>query len=174
MSAQFQGSSRKGARLRRACPAFTRAVSVGNFTRIPAGGEGRPGDGRILQTAHQELHHLLELPVPVAETLPRSMIRQNGRNFIFIPWATQPAAFRGSPLSLIGCRKRKFARIQKTAFHQACNPQMDCSHSGMQSTKTSSVSVHVRTTLPSRRSANCRTSRRNLAGFGKLRSLKPH
>jgi hypothetical protein len=47
--------------------AFTRAVSVGN-PRIPAGGEGRPGDGRSLQTADQELHHLLELPVSVAET----------------------------------------------------------------------------------------------------------
>ena len=37
-------------------------------TRIPTGGKRRPGDGRSLQTAHQELHHLLELPVSVAET----------------------------------------------------------------------------------------------------------
>jgi len=34
---------------------------------IPAGRERRPGDGGSLQAAHQELHHLLELSLPVAE-----------------------------------------------------------------------------------------------------------
>jgi hypothetical protein len=47
--------------------AFTRAVSIGNLREFLQA-EGRPGDGRSLQTAHQELHHLLELPVSVAET----------------------------------------------------------------------------------------------------------
>ena len=52
----------------RACPRLHARGLGRQSTRIPAGGEGRPGDGRGLQTAHQALHRLLELPVPVAKT----------------------------------------------------------------------------------------------------------
>src|SRR5271169_6914870 len=36
-------------------------------TGISTGGERGPGDGGSLQAAHQELHHLLELSLPVAK-----------------------------------------------------------------------------------------------------------
>ena len=36
-------------------------------TGISTGGERGPGDGGSLQAAHQKLHHLLELSLPVAK-----------------------------------------------------------------------------------------------------------
>src|SRR3984893_11610699 len=52
---------------------------------IPPGGKRRPGDGRSLQAAHQELHYLLELSLSVAEVgrdhgyrEPRGVSRRGG------------------------------------------------------------------------------------------------
>ena len=46
---------------------FTRAVSVGNPREFLQAEKEDQENGRSLQAAHQELHYLLELSLPVAE-----------------------------------------------------------------------------------------------------------
>src|SRR5271166_1987565 len=43
----------------RACPRLHARGLGRQSTRIPAGGEGRPGDGRSLQTAHQDIKNCI-------------------------------------------------------------------------------------------------------------------
>jgi hypothetical protein len=62
------------------------------------GGKRRPGDGRSLQAAHQELHYLLELSLSVAEVgrdhgyrEPRGASRRGGPRLDGCLAAPQPA-----------------------------------------------------------------------------------
>ena len=70
----------------------------GQSAGISAGGERRPGDGGSLQAAHQELHHLLELSLSVAEVgrdrgcrEPRGVSRCGGPRLGGFLAAHQPA-----------------------------------------------------------------------------------
>src|SRR5271166_1349998 len=82
----------------RACAPLHADRLSGQPAGIPPGGKRRPGDGRSLQAAHQELHYLLELSLSVAEVgrdhgyrEPRGASRRGGPRLDGCLAAPQPA-----------------------------------------------------------------------------------
>ena len=82
----------------RACAPLHAGRLSGQPAGIPPGGKRRPGDGRSLQAAHQELHYLLELSLSVAEVgrdhgyrEPRGASRRGGPRLDGCLAAPQPA-----------------------------------------------------------------------------------